>query len=338
MMISQSLIKNKNMKKKIYIGIDISSATLDLCVRIDETQESLVIKNEVKAIKAFLKKYVKDDLVIGMENTGRYNWQLYEALAGSSHLVYVIPPIHLKKSIGLVRGKNDIIDAIRIAAFVEKNHTEIKPWASPTDSIKKLKILLTERTFRVKVKRQLQAQKADYAKMKKLKLDTLLVKMNEQQIAQIDLQIKTLEKKIEEIIQTDEQLKQQANLIKTVPGVGKVLCWVMLAKTEGFTTIDDARKMACYSGVVPFDHQSGTSIRGKKRVSMYADKAIKSILHLAAMSAIRLNNDLKIYYQRKVAEGKNKMSVLNAVRNKIIHRVFAVIKSQVPYKFDLVVS
>lgn len=326
------------MKKKIYIGIDISSATLDLCVRIDETQESLVINNEVKPIKAFLKKYSKYDLVIGMENTGRYNWQLYEVLTGSSHMVFVIPPIHLKKSLGLVRGKNDIVDAIRIASFIEKNYTELKPWASPPESIKKLKILLTERTFRVKVKRQLQSQKADHAKMKKLKLDTLLAKMNEQHIAQIDLQIKTLEKKIEEIIQEDEQLKQQANLIKTVPGVGKVLCWVMLAKTEGFTTIDDPRKMACYSGVVPFDHQSGTSIRGKKRVSMYADKAIKSILHLAAMSAVRLNNDLKIYYERKVAEGKNKMSVLNAIRNKIIHRVFAVIKSQIPYKFDLVLS
>lgn len=326
------------MKKKIYIGIDISSATLDLCVRIDETQESLVINNEVKPIKAFLKKYSKYDLVIGMENTGRYNWQLYEVLTGSSHMVFVIPPIHLKKSLGLVRGKNDIVDAIRIASFIEKNYTELKPWASPPESIKKLKILLTERTFRVKVKRQLQSQKADHAKMKKLKLDTLLAKMNEQHIAQIDLQIKTLEKKIEEIIQEDEQLKQQANLIKTVPGVGKVLCWVMLAKTEGFTTIDDPRKMACYSGVVPFDHQSGTSIRGKKRVSMYAVKAIKSILHLAAMSAVRLNNDLKIYYERKVAEGKNKMSVLNAIRNKIIHRVFAVIKSQIPYKFDLVLS
>ena len=91
------------MKKKIYIGIDISSATLDICVSMDETHESHVIKNEVKAIKSFLKKYFKHDLVIGMENTGRYNWQLYEVLAGSHHLVYVITPIHLKKSLGLVR-------------------------------------------------------------------------------------------------------------------------------------------------------------------------------------------------------------------------------------------
>lgn len=96
--------------------------------------------------------------------------------------------------------------------------------------------------------------------------------------------------------------------------------------------------MACYSGVVPFANQSGTSINGKHRVSSYADKSIKTTLHLAAMSAIRLKNDLREYYLRKVAEGKNKMSVLNAIRNKIIHRIFAVIRSQIPYQYDLLLS
>ena len=112
----------------------------------------------------------------------------------------------------------------------------------------------------------------------------------------------------------------------------------MLAKTEAFTTITEPRKMACYSGVVPFTHQSGSSIRGRDRVSAYADKALKTTLHLAAMSAIRLENDLRIYYQRKVEEGKNKMSALNAVRNKIIHRIFAVIKKQMPYQQHLLLS
>jgi transposase len=113
---------------------------------------------------------------------------------------------------------------------------------------------------------------------------------------------------------------------------------MMLAKTEGFQTITEPRKMACYSGVVPFANQSGTSLKGRHRVSSYADKAIKAVLHLAAMSAIRLKNDLQHYYLRKVAEGKNKMSALNAVRNKIIHRIFAVIKKQQPYENLLLLS
>jgi transposase len=96
--------------------------------------------------------------------------------------------------------------------------------------------------------------------------------------------------------------------------------------------------MACYGGVVPFANQSGTSVRGKERVSSFADKAVKTALHLAAMSAIRLKNDLREYYLRKVAQGKNKMSALNAVRNKIIHRIFAVIKAQRFYQNHLLLS
>ena len=124
----------------------------------------------------------------------------------------------------------------------------------------------------------------------------------------------------------------------SVPGVGKVLCWHLLARTEGFSIIDNPRKLACYAGVVPFEHQSGTSIYKKPKVSYYADKTLKSLLHLGAMSAIRCKNDLRVYYLRKVSQGKNKMAVINAVRNKIIHRVYAVIKNEKIYKNYLVTS
>jgi len=113
---------------------------------------------------------------------------------------------------------------------------------------------------------------------------------------------------------------------------------MIIAKTEGFTAFTDPRKMACYAGVVPFDHQSGTSSKYKSKVSIYADKELKSILHLAAMSAIRLDNELRTYYLRKVQEGKNKMSTLNAIRNKIIHRIFALIKNKTFYQKDFVLS
>ncbi|WP_034965284.1 transposase, partial [Chryseobacterium sp. FH1] len=76
-----------------------------------------------------------------------------------------------------------------------------------------------------------------------------------------------------------------------------------------------------------FDHQSGSSIRFRPRVSMFSDRSLKSVLHLASMSVIRSENDLRSYYLRKVSEGKNKMLVLNNIRNKIIHRIFAVVNS-----------
>lgn len=324
--------------KKIIIGIDISSKTLDICVKKGHEVKHSIIENEVKAIKAFFKRYAKEEVIVAMENTGRYNWNLFEVLPGLSFKVYVIPPLHLKKSLGLVRGKNDKIDALRICSFIEKNSEETLLWKPTSVAVKRLKILLTERNSRVKMKRQLIKQQHDYKLMKTISLDKELLKLNKKMIEVIDGQISKIETDIEKIIQFDDQMKAQSELIRSVPGVGKVVSWMMIAKTEGFTTINNPRKMACYCGVVPFDFQSGTSLRHKPKVSVFADKSMKSVLHLAAMSAIRLNNDLRVYYKRKVEEGKNKMSVLNAVRNKIIHRIFALIKNQTMYKNDLVLS
>jgi len=148
------------MQNQTIIGIDVSSATLDICVS-GKGQKSVVIKNETTAIRKFFYAYRSECLFIGMENTGRYNWALYEVLKDLHHQVYVIPPLHLKKSMGLVRGKNDKIDAVRIAAFIKKNHTDIPQWKPSSPAIQKLKILLTERNSRIKSRRQLLKQQYD---------------------------------------------------------------------------------------------------------------------------------------------------------------------------------
>lgn len=324
--------------KNIIIGIDISSKTLDICVKTEGNIEHSNIKNTPGSIKKFFKQFSKEQLVVAMENTGRYNWNLYEVLPLFKFKVYVLNPLHLSKSLGFVRGKSDKIDALRIALFIEKNQSEAKLWKPVPKDIQKLKILLTERNSRIKTKRTLTTQQYDYKLMKSIELDKELTKLNKQLIKKLESQIAVIEKQIEALIKNNQELKQQDKLIRSVPGVGKVLSWNMIAKTEGFTKITDPRKMACFSGVVPFEHQSGTTIYRKPKVSLFADKTIKSILHLGALSAIRLDNDLGVYYRRKVNEGKNKMSVLNAVRNKIIHRIFAVIKNQAFYQNRLVTS
>jgi transposase len=324
--------------KKIFIGIDISSKTLDICLKTDGKVEYFNIQNQLKPIRLFFKKHTTVGTVVAMENTGRYNWNLFEVLAELELFVYVLSPLHLKKSLGLSRGKNDKIDSLRICSYIEKNQQGTKQWSQLSLSIRRLKVLLTERATRVAMKSSFVRQQHDYKMMKSIALDKELLKLNKKLIESIDVQIKKIESDIEMNIMQDSELKCKAELIRSVPGVGKVVSWMMIAKTEGFTSISDPRKMACYCGVVPFDHQSGTSIRYRPRVSVFADKGMKSLLHLAAMSSIRLNNDLGTYYKRKVQEGKNKMSVLNAVRNKIIHRIFAVIKNQTIYKNDLVLS
>lgn len=324
--------------EKIVIGIDVSKLTLDICIQENRVNRFDTIPNTEKAIKAFFKKFdKKQEILIGMENTGRFNTLLYNVLIHHSFSVYVINPLHLKKSMGLVRGKNDKIDSERIAIFLLKNYKDLQEWKPNSKVIEKIKLLNAERKHRVKIKAGLLAQTQDEQFLKSI-LDKAVLRLNTKLIDILTKQINEIENRIYQLICEDEQLHNHYKRIQSIPGVGKVLAFNMLIKTDGFTTINTPRQMACYAGIAPFDFQSGTSIRRRPKVSSMADKDLKKLLHLAAMSAIRLENDLAIYYHRKVDEGKNKMAVLNAVRNKIIHRIYALIKNQTIYKNSLVLS
>ena len=324
--------------EKVFIGVDVSKLTLDLFVKSNKLEQHYQIKNEVKAISKFIKSF-KDEsnIIIAMENTGRYNFALYEVLASTKIAVYVINALHLKRSFGLVRGKNDRIDSQRICTFIERNFMDLELWNAGSIEIQKLSLLNAERRHRVKIRTGLQIQTKDAEQLKNI-ADKDVIEQNKQLILFLDELIKSIEGKILELINSNEQLRSQYKRIQTIPGVGKVLATLMIIKTKGFSDIKSARKMACYAGVAPFEYSSGSSIFRKPRVSTIADKELKKVLHLAALSTIRLNNDLAEYYKRKVEQGKNKMSVINAIRNKIIHRIYALIKNEAVYNFSLHMS
>jgi transposase len=132
-------------------------------------------------------------------------------------------------------------------------------------------------------------------------------------------------------IDGNEILKEQFALLQSVPGVGKQTAINLIVYTNCFTSFNDWRKFACYAGVAPFEYSSGSSIRGKKKVNHLANKKLKSLLNMAALSAKRNDKELHDYFERKVQEGKNKMLVLNALRCKVLSRSFAVIKRKSPF-------
>lgn len=105
----------------------------------------------------------------------------------------------------------------------------------------------------------------------------------------------------------------------------------MIVFTEGFKKFDCWRKFASYCGTAPFPNSSGSSIRGRTKISNLANKKIKSLLDLCAKSSIQFNEEMKAYYNKRIAQGKNKMSTINVIRNKILARIFAVINRQSPY-------
>ena len=136
---------------------------------------------------------------------------------------------------------------------------------------------------------------------------------------------------MDDIVAMSPSISRNQFLLQSIKGVGKVLSVATIIKTKNFTRFTNARKFACFCGTAPFEHTSGTSIRRKTRVSQLADKTMKSLLDLSAKTAIQYDKELRDYYLKRTSKGKPKMSTINIVRNKILYRMFAVIKRQTPF-------
>jgi transposase len=142
---------------------------------------------------------------------------------------------------------------------------------------------------------------------------------------------KRISQDIKKLISLDPNLRKQVSLLLTIPGIGLITALYLIVFTNEFTRFKEGRKLACYIGVAPFEHSSGISVKGKSRIHKIANKTLKRLFHMGALSVIRCSKEFKDYFQRKVREGKNKRLVINAIRNKLALRVMAVINRGTPY-------
>jgi len=208
----------------------------------------------------------------------------------------------------------------------------LKLYQPPREIVRKLKYLLKIRQRLVNTRRRLKTPIQEAEEFVNSSLVKTEKKLLQPILTQVDLKIEQIEEQIKQLIKQDAELKRLYSLVSSVSGVGLIISTHMIVASNEFKTIQDPKKMACHCGVAPFAHTSGKSIRGKAKVSHLADKDLKWILHMGAMSAILSHNELQDYYHRKVAEGKNEMAVLNAIRNKIIHRIFACVHQNRKYE------
>ena len=326
-----------------YVGIDVSKKTLDVAVvnREGITEQQVTIENTDRSLKKLLQGWKKketvaiEQILFCLEPTGHYSNMTVAVLLDMKIAVWVATPSDIKNSIGLQRGKNDQIDALRIAQYAYRFNDKARLVQSNEIERMELQQLLSQRELLIKDRGKYSAQVKDYENRIGKEAYALIRKMNRKLITQLDKAIDEIEKKLEQMISAIPEIKHQYELLKTITGVGKVLAQTLVIFTNGFSRFDNARALACHAGIAPFEYKSGSSIRGKNRVSHRSNKRLKALLHMAAISSIRNKGELRTYYDRKVAEGKNKMSVINAIRNKIIHRVFAVLKRNTEYKLQL---
>lgn len=321
-----------------HVGIDISKLKLDV-VLVDKTksisQEHFVVTNNSKGLKSMLSILKKRKVDLGLtlfcfENTGIYTFPLSCFCFDNQFDYWVVPAVEIKRSKGISRGKNDKSDAKDIAFYSIRSIDKLQLSSIPEKEIQQLKLLFTERE---KIKKSLlifgtTKENEGYIP---LQVYRTVKTLNAKTIRFLEASLKAIEKEMREIIKHQAVLKRQFELIKSITGVGEKTAIYFIIVTKGFKSFTSARKLACYAGVAPFEYSSGSSIRGGTKVNHMADKKMKSLLQMCALSAVKYDAQLKTYYLKKQKEGKNKMLVLNNVRAKIISRIFAVINRDSPF-------
>lgn len=326
------------MENQVTIGIDVSKETLDFAVLLEgEKLIHMRVSNDKKGIQEFYNK-LRQQVVLDverwffcLEHTGVYCNPMLEYASKNNLAIWMVDAKKIKAFHGVERAKTDKVDALKIAEYAYVKGHKAVLWEPTRPVISRLKALLKCRERLVDTKKRLSValvekefDDRDWAKEHE--------KLVRPIISKTEKQIKEIEKKIEHLINQDDQLKKNYELAASVTGVGLIVASNMLVVSGEFKKISDPRKMACHCGVAPFKKQSGTSVKGRAKVSHQADKSMKTLLNLAARSAVKCEGELRDFYLRKINEGKNKMAILNAVRNKIIHRIFACIRDNRKYE------
>lgn len=329
------------MQETLIIGVDVSKSTLDICFKPSGT--SFQIDNEQAGFKKWLAVLKKESgpgiksLVI-MEHTGQYSFRFEKFLRSRAISYCKISALQIKRSMGVTRGKNDGIDAERIGEYGWLRREILVADPELHEEIRQLRALIN---IRLKLVRDRSGYISRLKEM--IAAGTCIAsdyqgKMQQQIIVFLGTKISQVESKIKSLINANPRLANTSQLLRSIKGVGWIIAAYMIGCTENFERFCKARKFNCYAGLAPFKHESGSSIKTRARVSHLANKEAKALLNLAACCAIRCDQELRKYYQKRVSEGKRKMSCLNIIRSKIVARMFAVIKRQSPYQEHLIAA
>jgi len=327
------------MEFEFFIGIDVSKNELDFAVQHeDRFLFHKEIANDPLAIKGFIKELGKlpgfslHKALFCMEHTGIYNNHSLTCLYKKKAHICLEAATQIRNSLGNIRGKNDKVDAIRIAGYAYDKRNKLRLWVPKREIVQQLAHLAATRLRLITVKKQLKVPLREHAAFSAGKIAQQSLKICSHSLKAINEDIARADKAIDVLIQADTELRRLFSLITSVSGIGKVTAVQTIIATNEFKDINNPKNFACYCGVAPFKDDSGKIVK-KARVSHMANKKVKTLLHLSAIVAIQYNADLKRFYERKVLEEKkNKMSVINAVRNKLILRIFACVNQNRPYE------
>jgi transposase len=322
------------MKFKEFIGIDVSKSHLDVFLHFQQLHAQF--SNNESGFRKMIQWIGQQvdcnpgEIFFALEHTGLYSLNLSLFLDQQQYAYTLIGGLALKRSRGIVRGKSDKMDARAIAEYAFEKKHKLRLYHMPSQTVIKLKRLASYRERLVHDRSAYKARIHEYKAFLDPGSNVVLFDSQVRMIAQLNAEIKKIENEMYKLIKEDEKIAIQFNLIKSIKSVGPQTALMMIVLTHEFTLFEKWRKFASYAGTAPFPNESGT-IKRKTRISHLANKRIKTLLNCCAVSAIQHNHEMRIYYQRRLAEGKNERSTINMIRNKLLARIFAVVERGTPY-------
>ncbi|HTE02459.1 MAG TPA: transposase [Mucilaginibacter sp.] len=334
----------KVRKKKFnwFIGIDVSKNELDYAIvsggqmlfHEEHQNNTPAVIGFCEGLKEKIPGFSLKKALFCMEQSGLYCNPSLMAFRKLKVNVVCENALRIKRSLGLVRGKDDKTDAIRIAVYAEKNQLHLKLWQPRRPIIEELMYLNTLRTRISSMSMSVVNRLKEQEKYIGIGLHQKIKKLCKNSDEALKLDFLEINNSIQNLIKGDERLSRLHQIITSVKSVGNVTAIQVILSTNEFRDITCPKKFACYAGVAPFKTESGL-MKKKTRVSHVANKKMKALLHICALNALRCDTEMKRYYERKTkTDGKPKMAVVNAIRYKLILRIFACLKQDRLYQLE----
>ena len=339
-------IKQCKVMKKLFVGIDFSKEKIDVAV-ISATGLSEMspkgynqFKNGVQGFRLLVKwvGQVSDGadpslwLFCG-ENTGDYSKPLCNFLYGKGYDIWLENAKSIKDASGLRRLKSDRADASMIARYAVRNCDRAAMYEPLGESLSQLRELYLYRQMLVRHKRSFQVRRGEKdLTLGESRAKAEISRSGKRIVAELDKQIEKMDRLIKELVESDKELKENYDIITSMPGMGCQNAVCLMAYTDNFRKFGyDSRKMACYYGVAPFGRDSGTSVHSDPHVHFMANRQIKAMLTQAALAAARYNPAISKYYAGLLERGKKKQVALNNVKNKLLFIVTAMVRDKRHY-------
>lgn len=315
-------------KYKETFGIDIRKDVFDVYSnKIGHHQ----FKNDAQGFKAFSKIVTPKALVV-MEATGYYHYRLAQFLYKNNHLVSVVNPLSVKRFIQmkLAKVKTDKSDAKAIFDYAQFN--EVPLYTALTDvqseCLQLFRLLDSYLKKRTATKNKLHGEEVLGIVSK------FVYRSLKRDLKHLDKEVTALEERLLELVKQEQQ--QQLTLLKSIPGMGVKTALFLIIVTDGFSKFENASQLCSYVGITPTIRESGSSVRGRSRISKIGNKKLRNLLFLCAFSACKHNKGCQEIYERIVNKGKSKKLALIAVANKLLKQAFAIAKSGRPYDENFV--